>query len=338
MSAINRISDSDPNYFEFIQSSTNFISHNYLWLKNNYDFPSDTIKDFERCRSRIWSKDILIILSLSVIWTIIRFFATKYLFKPFARLCRMSEKDVQKYPESAWKFLFYLSTFAGAFYIIFGQTCCNYFNRRSLIWNDFSIDDVLPENVRILYLIEISFYIHSIYAVLCLDEWRKDSLVMFAHHIITLSLLTLSLATKAHRVGILVLLLHDGCDVIMEATKCLLGLKTMGGLVGKLVDVLSGIGFLLFLSSWAVCRLYWFPLKAIYSCSEYFLQNQMKFPFMLVLYSMLWIILVMDVYWFTFIVKILVNIITGKSKIEDNREYSKNSVNGVHKKFKRKRI
>ncbi|CAG2113786.1 unnamed protein product, partial [Medioppia subpectinata] len=224
-----------------------------------------------------------IVLILALVWTIGRFSASKYLFTPFARLCRMSKSDVQKYPESAWKFFYYLFTFSFVVYLLFVQNCCDYFSRRDLIWKDFSIDDVIPGNVRILYLIEISFYIHSVYAVIFLDEWRKDTLVMFTHHIIispetfyihsvyavifldewrkdtlvmfthhiiTIALLSLSLAAKAHRVGIVVLLLHDGCDVIMEATKCLLTFKSIGGFMGKFFDILSGIGFLLFLGSW----------------------------------------------------------------------------------------
>jgi len=104
----------------------------------------------------------------------------------------------------------------------------------------------------------------------------------------------------------------------MEGTKCALNFKSIGGLFGKLMDILSGIGFISFMISWYIffllkiikkfdhsfnhrfiCRLYWFPLKAIYSCSEYFTRNQIKFPFMLILYSMLWIILAMNIYWFT---------------------------------------
>jgi len=345
MSAINLSPDTDPTLSALVDSTTRFVSQNYLWLQKHYTFPNDTLKDLEECRQRVPLNDALIVLLLAIVWTIARFSATKYILTPFARVCGMSKSETKKYPECAWKFFYYLFTFSITLYLIFGQNCCNYFSQRSLIWKDYSINDSIPANVRTLYLIEISFYIHSIYAVIFLDEWRKDSLVMFSHHIITLALLTLSLATKAHRVGVLVLLLHDGCDVAMEATKCLLAFKSIGGLFGKFMDVLSGVGFILFLSSWFVCRLYWFPLKAIYSSSEYFTQRTTKFPFMVVLYSLLWLILAMDVYWFSFIVKILVNIITGKSRVEDNREYSEGqsdkainqrAVNGVHKRGKQK--
>jgi len=338
--------ESVPNYLQFIQSFSNFLSANYQRLKENYSFPIDTIKDLEQVRTRTSTNDVIVVFSLAIILTIGRYLATEFLFKPFARICRMSDKEVVKYPESAWKFLFYLSTFSLTLYITFGQTCCQYFYQPSLIWDNYSMNDVVPNNMHILYLIEISFYIHSIYAVVCLDEWRKDSLVMFIHHIITFLLLSLSFVIKGHRVGVLVLLLHDGCDVIMEGTKCVLNFKSIGGLFGKVMDILSAIGFISFVISWFICRLYWFPLKAIYSCSEYLTKHEIKSPFVLVLYSMLWIILAMNIYWFTFIVKLLINILTGKSsKLEDTREYSQKQEknvkyqrerNGVQKKQKRK--
>jgi len=312
-----------PTYLQFIDSSTNFVLTNYRWLRNNYYFPSDTISDFKLCWSQTNTDYILIVIVLAVLWTIARYVSAEFAFKPFARLCGMSKKDVQKYPESAWKFLFYLSTFSASVYIIFGKQCCPYFDNPSMAWINYSMNDVIPQDISILYILEVSFYIHSIYAVLFLDEWRKDSLVMFIHHIITVSLLSLSFMTKAHRIGVLVILLHDGCDVIMEGTKCLLNYKSIGGLCAKIMDVLSAIGYISFLIFWFVCRLYWFPLKALYSSSEYFTHNQIKFPFMVVLYFMLWIIQAMNIYWFSFIVMLFVNIVTGRmSELEDNREYS----------------
>ncbi|XP_054156019.1 ceramide synthase 1-like [Oppia nitens] len=315
---------SDPSLMDIIQSTAQFAKQNYLWLKSNYKFPDNTLDDLRECGQRIAPVDYITIALMAIGWTIARNATSSYIFKPFARSCRIKRKDVEKFPESAWKSSYYLFTFLYTVYLLFGQNCCHYFLETHNIWSDYSVDDTVPTNIRLLYLVEISFYIHSIYAVLVLDEWRKDTLVMFSHHIITLTLLSLSLATKAHRVGVIVLLLHDGCDVAMEVTKCLLLFKYKG-IVGKLIDGLTAISFITFVGSWIICRLYWFPMKAIYTSSAYFTQqNTQKFPFMLVLYTMLWVILAMDVYWFIFIIKLSVNVITGKSKIEDNREYSVN--------------
>ncbi|XP_016381055.1 ceramide synthase 1-like [Sinocyclocheilus rhinocerous] len=77
----------------------------------------------------------------------------------------------------------------------------------------------VPTDITIAYLIQGSFYGHSIYATIYMDAWRKDSLVMVVHHFITLALITFSYAFRYHNIGILVLFLHDINDVQLEFTK-----------------------------------------------------------------------------------------------------------------------
>lgn len=55
----------------------------------------------------------------------------------------------------------------------------------------------VPLDISIAYLIQGSFYAHSIYSTMYMDMWRKDSLVMVVHHIITLALITFSYAFRS---------------------------------------------------------------------------------------------------------------------------------------------
>ncbi len=55
----------------------------------------------------------------------------------------------------------------------------------------------VPTDITIAYLIQGSFYGHSIYATVYMDAWRKDSLVMVVHHFITLALITFSYAFRS---------------------------------------------------------------------------------------------------------------------------------------------
>lgn len=55
----------------------------------------------------------------------------------------------------------------------------------------------VPTDIAIAYLIQGSFYGHSIYATVYMDAWRKDSLVMVVHHFITLALITFSYAFRS---------------------------------------------------------------------------------------------------------------------------------------------
>ncbi|XP_054156018.1 ceramide synthase 1-like [Oppia nitens] len=320
---------SDPSFMDIIQSTALFASENYLWLKSNYKFPDNTLDDLRECGQRLATADCIAVVVLAIGWTIGRYLTSKYIFRPFAQSIG---SNIRKFSESSWKVSYYIFTTTFLIYLLFGQNCCHYFTETQHIWSDYSMDDTVPTNVRLLYLVEISFYIHSIYAVLVLDEWRKDTLVMFSHHIVTLVLLAISLLTSAHRVGLIVLLTHDSCDIWLELGKCLLTMKHLTGLYGQLANKLIGLNFILFATSWIICRLYWFPLKAIYTSAVYFTdENNQKFPFMLLLFTMLWIILAMDIYWFMLIIKATIKVIIGKSYIEDPRDLKTLSSNGYHK-------
>ena len=72
---------SDPTYLQFFESTSDFVAQNYVWLKTHYNFPTDTFADFETCRTRIASKDIMTVLCLTILWTVARYSATEYLFK-----------------------------------------------------------------------------------------------------------------------------------------------------------------------------------------------------------------------------------------------------------------
>lgn len=55
---------------------------------------------------------------------------------------------------------------------------------------------IVPRSVYIVYVVQISFYVHSLYATLFVDQWRRDSLVLIAHHIITVILLVFTLSIR----------------------------------------------------------------------------------------------------------------------------------------------
>jgi len=44
-------------------------------------------------------------------------------------------------------------------------------------------------DIYLVYLGQISFYIHSIYATIFLDKWRKDSVILLTHHFVTIFLI-----------------------------------------------------------------------------------------------------------------------------------------------------
>lgn len=49
---------------------------------------------------------------------------------------------------------------------------------------------------RLLHLTVLSHYVFSLYTVLYVDEKRKDFVVMVAHHVLTLYLVTISYTAR----------------------------------------------------------------------------------------------------------------------------------------------
>ena len=55
---------------------------------------------------------------------------------------------------------------------------------------------------------------------------------------------------RYHRIGLLVLFLHDVCDVFLELAKLFVAFKTRGGKYCIVSDILAGINFCIFTLSW----------------------------------------------------------------------------------------
>jgi len=311
-----------PSYLDMAQGSLEFFIKSYEYLTKEYDFPSQTKRDLHRVWNNITQNDIIIVCVLTLVWTLGRYLCTKYIFKPVGQSFRLARSDQAKMPESAWKFLFYLGSWSAIAYSVFKTTGPNYFSHPYKVWQDYSMDYKVETDIHNIYLVQLSFYIHSLYTTLFVDQWRKDSLVLMAHHIVTVFLLSFSLGTRSHRSGILALLFHDVCDILLEGTKLCLYFKSGGGPLANVLETIANVGFGCFTVTWFMTRLYWFPLKVIYGACNFVQENKIQVPFILFLDSMLWILLAMNIYWFTFILKLLYKVVTGQvEELEDNRDY-----------------
>jgi ceramide synthetase len=130
-----------------------------------------------------------------------------------------------------------------------------------------------------------------------------------------------------------VLLLHDISDVALELTKINVYLKHRHGKFRLEHDLFSSFGFLSFAVSWYVFRLYWFPLKVLYAgLYGAAAIAPHDIPFVPCFCGMLWILLAMNCYWFSFILILLFKVATGQAKeIDDTREFKENE-NGTSSK------
>ncbi|ETE61481.1 Ceramide synthase 1, partial [Ophiophagus hannah] len=156
----------------------------------------------------------------------------------------------------------------------------------------------VPLDIALAYLLQGSFYAHSIYATLYMDAWRKDSVVMLIHHVVTLTLIVFSYVFRYHNIGILVLFLHDFSDIQLEFTKLNVYFKYRGGIYHRLNDTISNAGCVSFSVSWFWFRLYWFPLKVLYATCHTSLQSVPNIPFYFFFNVLLFILTLMNIYWF----------------------------------------
>ncbi|XP_067941430.1 ceramide synthase 1-like isoform X2 [Watersipora subatra] len=266
-----------------------------------------------------------VVIALAIFWTLLRYLLSFFIFEPIAKLAKLRQPDAAKYPESAWKFIVYTITLSLSCYIIFGLPQYNHiFYEPDSIWNDHVPGMRVEPVISWAYALQISFYIHSIYASLCMDAWRSDSNLMIFHHFLAISLIGFSYLTRYHKIGLLVLFIHDPTDVVLEFTKCNVYFKTRGGLLYRLHDILSTIGFITFALFWFVLRLYWMPLKILHSAGYGSMVRYSEtghLPFYFFFNTMLWVLQLINAYWFLYIVSFLVKVVTGQiSEVDDIRE------------------
>nr|XP_027204742.1 ceramide synthase 1-like isoform X2 [Dermatophagoides pteronyssinus] len=327
------------SYVDFIRDSINYFHQNlYVFLyqelfpiletreqqqqekRKNY-FSQEFNLDLAEMLRQINRFDIIFVIVLSIALTVGRYLMTRYVFMPITKICGIGPTDASKIPESSWKLLFYLFTWITSSYYIFVQHSGQLFYNPTNFWTNYSINNPVDSITYLLYMVELSFYLHSLYTTLMVDERRKDTNTLMLHHIICVGLIFISYCNN-HKAGLVTLFLHDGCDILLEATKLIRYFKVQHGHTYQSAEIFVNIGFIAFLVTWITNRLYWFPIKVIYMSSIQLERLRIHVPFMTLLVIMLWIILFMNFYWFSFAIRLLYKVIAGQiDELEDSREF-----------------
>ena len=117
--------------------------------------------------------------------------------KPFARYLNMDLKsDRIKFRESFWKcIVFSIFWCYNANLLVFSERY-DYFTKPMNIWDDWEIGMDIPSDITFIYFVECGFYLHSIYATIYMDEKRKDYVVSLIHHVLSMTLIIFSYATR----------------------------------------------------------------------------------------------------------------------------------------------
>ncbi|NXV85226.1 CERS1 synthase, partial [Calonectris borealis] len=226
--------------------------------------------------------------------------------------CNLQPKDAAKMPESAWKLLFYTLSWSYGVYLLFFTDYPFFYDPPSVFY-DWKKGMDVPTDIAIAYLLQCSFYGHSIYATAYMDTWRKDSVVMLLHHVVTLTLIAFSYAfsrdCKGSRQG-----LPGGrrlCWGKLRWVSCLS--RDPRGPLNPPCSLCPG-------RFWF--RLYWFPLKVLYATCYSSLQSVPNIPFYFFFNALLLVLTLMNIYWFLYIVLFVAKVLMGQmQEVNDVREY-----------------
>ncbi|RZC67295.1 hypothetical protein C5167_010997 [Papaver somniferum] len=171
----------------------------------------------------------------------------------------------------------------------------------------------------LLYMCQCGFYLYSIAALLTWETRRKDFSIMMSHHIVTVFLIGFSYFTSFFRIGLIVVALHDACDVFMEAAKVFKYSEN---------EFAASVIFGFFAVSWVILRLVFFPFWVI-RCSSYNLIEVLKLSeaYHTFLYyffnTMLLTLLNFHIYWWILIYSMIRRQLKNRGKVgEDIRSDS----------------
>eukprot|EP00118_Oscarella_pearsei_P025192 m.307700 g.307700 ORF g.307700 m.307700 type:complete len:339 (+) comp42664_c0_seq1:43-1059(+) len=274
-----------------------------------------------RSYGRFTSSDLFWCLLLAVFFTILRYALDYLVYKPITVRYQLEEENARKFPESAWKGSYYLFSWCYCLYLV-----CKYdlfFNPLNC-WIEWKPGVETPSDVYVVYMSQLGFYVHSFYATFFMDDIRKDFLIMVAHHILSIALIAFSMAVGYYHIGVLLVFLHDILDVILEYSKCMLYMKTQSKKEVAKWELRANIGFGIFMVLWLIFRIYYYFFSILHNSGHLAPKLNSALPFYFFFNTMLWLIYLMNVYWYYFVILVAVRIFTGKGA-KDTRENKEGS-------------
>jgi len=173
-----------------------------------------------------------------------------------------------------------------------------------------------PENqvhtyeLKFYYTFCVSFYLYSI-VMLFFEEKKKDFIAMILHHIFTITTVYLAGAIQHYRIGIVIMLLFDACDIALEIAKIFSKCKE---------DFIATCSFAVFFLLWIRNRLYIFPIYIVPSIFNAQILSEHEIPLHKLHVFIIIVILALQIYWTYFIMRKLTNLMKVGMKSGDPRE------------------
>ncbi|XP_028803487.1 LAG1 longevity assurance homolog 3 [Neltuma alba] len=276
------------------------------------------------------SRDFVAIPLFALFFLSVRYCLDGYVFENVARRLMFGKgheildfqtderrKKIKKFKESAWKFVYFLSAEILALSVTYDEA---WFTNTKYFWvgpgNQVWPDQKIKLKLKALYMYAAGFYTYSIFALIFWETRRSDFVVSMSHHLASLILIVLSYILRFYRVGSVVLALHDASDVFLEIGKMS---KYRGA------EAIASISFILFVLSWVLLRLIFFPFWVIRSTSYEVLltldkeKHAVDGPICYYVFNSLLIcLLVMHIYWWVLMYRMLVRQIQDRGKLSED--------------------
>ncbi|XP_077237702.1 ceramide synthase 1 LOH3-like isoform X2 [Tasmannia lanceolata] len=228
-----------------------------------------------------------------------------------------TRRKLNKFKESAWKCTYFLSAELLALSVTYKEP---WFTNTKYFWvgpgEQAWPDQKYKLKLKALYMFGAGFYTYSIFALIFWETKRSDFGVSMGHHIATLTLIVFSYVWRFARVGSVVLALHDGSDVFLEVGK----MSKYSG-----YENVASFSFVLFVASWVVLRLIYYPFWILRSTSyEVILTldketHRIDGPIFYYLFNtLLFTLLVLHIYWWVLMYRMLVRQIQARGQLGDD--------------------
>ncbi|KAL5815717.1 hypothetical protein ACOSQ4_026358 [Xanthoceras sorbifolium] len=275
-------------------------------------------------------KDFVFLPFFVIFFPAIRLFLDKYVFEKFARRLifgkghialdfgtHVKRKKLNKFKESAWKCVYFVSAEIFALIVSYDEP---WFTNTKFFWVGPG-DQVWPDQktklkLKGLYMYIAGFYSYSIFALLFWETRRSDFGVSMSHHIATVILVVMSYINRFTRVGSIVSALHDASDVFLEIGK----MSKYSG-----YEWSASISFVLFVLSWTILRIVYFPFWILWSTSYEVLLTLDKEKHMVdgsiyyyLFNTLLFCLLVLNIYWWKLMIGMVVEQIYARGQVSDD--------------------
>ena len=224
-----------------------------------------------------------------------------------AEVDREADLQSQKFSDTAIRWAHYT---AGYFMCLFLSQRGGWWPNHMNCWVD--MDEDRPIELEAYYVWELSFYLSGMLVDVLMEEHiTGDFWVMLVHHIATIWLILFSYIEGYHRIGILVLLVHNNCDIFLEGAK----LFHYHGM-----DMQSNAVFVVLLLAWPYWRLYIYPTQVIWSAAYGSGMQGVTVKYIEGFVGFLSLLWFLHVYWYYLILRVAYRSIVSGGAIEDVRD------------------